>query len=60
MMDLDDDLMDTQTTEFTETQPEKEPPVLVFPESLIGTPKPYRVGELISLLTVSQCHVKHS
>lgn len=52
MMDIDDEPMDTQTTEFYDSQVESEAQVLVFPESLIGVPKPYKVAELLSLLKV--------
>jgi hypothetical protein len=54
MMDIDDEPMDTQTSELLDSQVESgtQTQVLVFPESLIGVPKPYKVGELLSLLKV--------
>lgn len=45
-----DEPMDTQVTEFSDS----EVPSLLFSESLIGTPKAHKVGELTALLKVKK------
>lgn len=51
MMDVDEPAS-TQSSEFIDSQMLEEAPVLVFPESLLGTTKPLKVGELTLLLKV--------
>lgn len=53
-MDIDE-TMDTQSSELIDSQMEtEEPSVLEFSQSLIGTSKAIKVGELQTLLKVRQ------